>query len=125
MHAKNIIVVLHWHFRVWCQRQRGVRFTISGDDKETEVLITNLGGGGNVDAVRATWPGVIGWKEMTRSSTKGGQVWIIAQGLKGQTITFELLTGDGRQLTASAVIPRIWASGNTFEGPNFLDVTIP
>ncbi|KAI6675713.1 hypothetical protein NL676_003619 [Syzygium grande] len=101
--------------RVPCQKQGGVRFTITGNPYFNQVLVWNVGGAGDVVSVQVK-SNKLPWTTMQRI---WGQKWETNAMLVGQSLTFRVRASDGRFTTAWHVAPSNWQFGQTFEGKNY------
>ncbi|EMS66686.1 Expansin-A10 [Triticum urartu] len=101
---------------VKCLREGGVRFSVSGKSFFFTVLISNVGGAGDVRSVKIKGT-ESGWLDMGRN---WGQIWHINLDLTGQPVSFELTSSDGTTMTNFNVVPKDWEFGKTYTGKQFL-----
>ena len=101
--------------RAPCVRSGGVVFTITQATTEyyIAVLITNVGGAGDVVAVSIKGCNT-GWQSMSRS---WGQIWYTSNyQLYGQRLSFQVTTSDEKMSTSINVSDANWQVGQTFQG---------
>lgn len=103
--------------RVPCDRDGGMKFKLTGNANFYQVLITNVNSDGEVVAVKIKGSRT-GWIPMARN---WGQNWESSVNLKGQPLSFEVTTSNGRTVASYNVAPGNWQFGQTFEGKQIYD----
>ncbi|EMS52744.1 Expansin-A32 [Triticum urartu] len=100
--------------RVPCMRLGGIRYTITGNKYFNMVAVTNVGGAGDVAALKVKGNKRVKWTLLQRN---WGQVWQTSEDLTGESLTFRVMTGDHRKHTSWHVLPRDWQFGVTYQAP--------
>ncbi|KDP28368.1 hypothetical protein JCGZ_14139 [Jatropha curcas] len=109
-YSAGIVPILYT--KVQCQRSGGIRFTINGSNYFELVLISNVGGPGEISNVWVKGSKSNNWGIMSRN---WGANWQSLGYLNGQSLSFRLQASDGRILTAPDVIPSNWKFGQSFK----------
>lgn len=98
--------------RVGCDRSGGIRFTINGRNYFELVLISNVGGAGDISMVWIKGSKSNQWEAMSRN---WGSNWQSLSYLNGQSLSFKIQTSNGKTRTALNVAPSNWVFGQSFK----------
>jgi hypothetical protein len=98
--------------RVQCKSSGSIRFTINGNDGFELVLVSNVGGAGDLSQVWIKGSKSDEWEAMLRN---WGVNWQSLRYLNGQSLSFKVQTSDGQTRTALDVVPSSWTFGQSFE----------
>ncbi|CAI0384626.1 unnamed protein product [Linum tenue] len=103
--------------RIACKRKRGIKFTTTGNAYFNLVLVTNVGGAGDVVAmwVKGSNHGEK-WLPMVRNWC---QNWQTNGYLQGQGVSFKVITSNVQTVTSFNVAPKSWSFVQTFVGRQF------
>ncbi|KAF3442109.1 hypothetical protein FNV43_RR16025 [Rhamnella rubrinervis] len=97
-----------------CKRRGGVRFTLKGQGNFNMVVISNVGGSGDVKAAWLKGSMMRTWVGMHRN---WGANWQSNVDVRRQTLSFKLTLVDGQTLEFFNVVPSSWRFGQTFSSP--------
>lgn len=109
LYRAGIVPILYR--KVGCKRSGGIRFTISGKDYFELVLISNVGGAGDISSVWIQGSNSNQWETMSRN---WGANWQSLSYLNGQSLSFRVQSSAGRIVTALNVAPSNWQFGQSF-----------
>lgn len=98
-----------------CTRTGGIQYTINGNSRYNLVLLTNVGGTGEVESLSVKGSKT-GWIPLSRT---WGSNWQTSHDMRGQSLSFKVMLKEGLTLTASDVVPASWQLGQTFQGQQF------
>ncbi|KAK2355212.1 putative expansin-A17 [Trifolium repens] len=110
---EGIVPVLYR--RVACKRRGGVRFTLKGQSNFNMVMITNVGGSGDVKGVWIRGSRTGTWLPMHRN---WGANWQSNADLRNQRLSFKITLVDGNTLVFLNVVNSNWRFGQTFSSHN-------
>ncbi|MBA0709391.1 hypothetical protein Golax_024426 [Gossypium laxum] len=94
------------------KRSGGLRFTINGRNYFELVLISNVGGAGEISKVWIKGSKTNKWENMSRN---WGANWQSLSYLNGQSLSFRVQVSNGRIRTALNVVPSNWQFGQSFK----------
>lgn len=104
--------------RVSCLKAGGMRFTINGNPWFLLILVTNVGGAGDVQQLFVKAGNSQQWYPCARN---WGMQWQFTgnSGMLGQSLSFRTITSDGSTVDSYDAAPSNWGFGQTFEGVNY------
>ncbi|XP_057517825.1 LOW QUALITY PROTEIN: expansin-A23-like [Amaranthus tricolor] len=108
---KGGIVPVHYR-RVICQKKGGVKFELKGNPYWLMVLVYNVGGVGDIVGLNIKGGSQSSWVNMSRNWGQNWQTWAR---LQGQSLSFQVVTSDGKMSLFSNMVPRVWKFGQTYE----------
>ncbi|KAL8484462.1 hypothetical protein ACS0TY_026953 [Phlomoides rotata] len=91
--------------RVACRRRGGVRFLLKGQPNFNIIMISNVGGGGDIKTAWIRGSRSRTWSAMHRN---WGANWQSNYDLRSQTLSFRITLVNGRTLTFLNVVPSSW-----------------
>ncbi|GFP86616.1 expansin-a8 [Phtheirospermum japonicum] len=99
--------------RVACQKNGNIKIKITTQPYLNLVLVTNVGGAGDVHAVSVKGSPTGSWQQLTRS---WGQNWAISTSgfSSAQSLSFQVTTSDGKSVTCN--VASGWNFGKTYDG---------
>ncbi|XP_058754116.1 putative expansin-A17 [Vicia villosa] len=97
--------------KVGCQRNGGIKFTMNGNDYFELVVISNVGGAGDISNVWIKGSKMENWESMSKN---WGANWQSSRYLNGQSLSFRIQLSDGKSVTAKDAVPSNWRFGQTF-----------
>ncbi|EAZ08022.1 hypothetical protein OsI_30286 [Oryza sativa Indica Group] len=98
--------------RVPCVKVGGIRYTITGNPYFNLVMVSNVGGAGDVAGLSVKGNKRVKWTPLKRN---WGQEWQTSEVLTGESLTFRVMTGDHRKATSWHVLPPDWQFGVTYQ----------
>ncbi|KAF2315089.1 hypothetical protein P3X46_014970 [Hevea brasiliensis] len=105
-------IVPVFYRKVRCTRSGGIRFTINGNNYFELVLISNVGGAGEISNVWIKGSESNQWEAMSRN---WGANWQSLSYLNGQSLSFKVQASDGSTRTALNLVPSNWVFGQSFK----------
>ncbi|KAM6541337.1 hypothetical protein CsatB_005784 [Cannabis sativa] len=104
-------IVPIFYRKVGCKKSGGIRFTINGRDYFELVLISNVGGTGDISNVWIKGSKTNKWETMSRN---WGSNWQSLMYLNGQTLSFKIQATNGKTRTVLNAVPSNWKFGQSF-----------
>lgn len=88
-----------------------MKFTMNGNDYFNLVVISNVGGAGDISNVWIKGSKMENWQSMSKN---WGANWLSSRYLNGQSLSFRIQLSDGKSVIAKDVVPSNWRFGQTF-----------
>ncbi|CAM6087050.1 unnamed protein product [Calypogeia fissa] len=101
--------------RVPCFKDGGIRFTVGGNPWYLSVVVTNVGGAGDIQSLAVKGSNTGSFESMYHN---WGQVWTLGTQFVGQSLSFQATVGEGsfqKTWTFWDAVPSYWAFGQTYE----------
>ncbi|KAK4572989.1 hypothetical protein RGQ29_031104 [Quercus rubra] len=109
LYQAGIVPILYR--KVGCKKSGGIRFTINGKNYFELVLISNVGGAGDISNVWIKGSNSNQWETMSRN---WGVNWQSLSYYNGQSLSFRVQSSNGKIVTALDVAPSNWSFGQSF-----------
>ena len=102
--------------RVPCKKTGGINFTLTGNPFFVMVLVSNVGGAGDVEEVYVKGSDDTDWQQLSRN---WGTVWTYQGGdgqIQQKSLSFKVVTSDHNEVISKNVVPANWNFNQSFAG---------
>lgn len=102
--------------RVPCKKTGGINFTLTGNPNFVMVLVSNVGGAGDVEEVYVKRSEDTDWQQLSRN---WGTVWTYQDGdgeIQQKSLSFKVVTSDHNEVISENVVPANWNFNQSFAG---------